>query len=182
MTTLTSWDIFGKYYGYPKCCIDEFVSKSRNINKRRKLCGTGYIPCHRCNKKTVRVLKSTIQKNRIALSVFPSLLPNNYKEHEEMILNILKSDKFSELEKSAMQDHYEYFLEKKELNEKNKEIDIFDIIRIYLDICNKDEESKIIVLIKKSYKLKHRSCVFDSIIELLKKKDNTLELVNKLGL
>lgn len=69
----------GRYFGYPECCIADFV---RHILKyregkadgreKRKLHGTGYVPCAKCNRKSERTLIATIRKNRICKYVFPA--------------------------------------------------------------------------------------------------------------
>jgi hypothetical protein len=71
----------GKYLGYPKCCIEDFVKRGdkgwkaatkeqkKVINRKR----TGFIPCHQC---AIRVImKETtilgLLKNRKHRSPFP---------------------------------------------------------------------------------------------------------------
>lgn len=63
----------GKYLGYPSCCTDEFVSGSRSHIGGRKLEGTGYIPCKKCNNKTEEELLNTIKENRICPTNFPKM-------------------------------------------------------------------------------------------------------------
>lgn len=63
----------GLYYGYPPCCINEFCYffiKPRKIFKR-KLHGTGYIPCSECNKKSEEELLQIIAHNRQCETLFP---------------------------------------------------------------------------------------------------------------
>jgi hypothetical protein len=48
----------GKYYGYPKCCINDFVLRTHNeqeIDSIQELAGryTGYVPCVNCSEKIV---------------------------------------------------------------------------------------------------------------------------------
>ncbi len=65
----------GVFFGYPDCCITEFENfiKSRGKADRgkRKLSGTGYVPCAVCNKKTVKELKEQIKSTRICPLPFP---------------------------------------------------------------------------------------------------------------
>lgn len=43
----------GSMYGYPKCCITEFIVATQSgyylFRGERKLNGSGYIPCLHCN-------------------------------------------------------------------------------------------------------------------------------------
>lgn len=65
----------GEYFGYPKCCIAEFIEfvLSRGTIKRekRKLNGSGYVPCAKCNKLTKQQLIRNIQTNRKHNEPFP---------------------------------------------------------------------------------------------------------------
>lgn len=68
----------GIKFGYPSCCISEFlINSSKDVTfhlakPRRKLDGTGYIPCHDCNEKyTEAELIATIMKNRTFSLPFP---------------------------------------------------------------------------------------------------------------
>ena len=62
----------GEYYGYPPCCIAEFLEfvlfgyKNGTYPDRedRKLNGSGYVPCIECSKKTEAELLITIAVNR----------------------------------------------------------------------------------------------------------------------
>lgn len=59
----------GKHFGYPDCCIKAFYAElnlSPSIPKRtRKLWGTGYIPCERCNALTEQQLIDNINLRRV---------------------------------------------------------------------------------------------------------------------
>jgi hypothetical protein len=62
---------YGEMYGYPKCCIAEFVEcvlfpDKLAARKRRKLHGTGYVPCSGCNEKQEIELIKAINANRDA--------------------------------------------------------------------------------------------------------------------
>ena len=57
----------GYYYGFPFCCIEDFVdrtSKSFFIYRIRKFDGLGFVPCKECNKLPRSKLVSYINKNR----------------------------------------------------------------------------------------------------------------------
>jgi hypothetical protein len=105
--------VWGKYFGYPECCIQEMVSFcNRNPNKfygqfisqtedGRKFRGTGFIPCKKCNKKSLKELESTINRNRICLKKFPE------EENIKVSLNFIeKSSKFSKVEKKLIMNIY----------------------------------------------------------------------------
>lgn len=43
--------LLGKFFGFPKCCIEEFVIKSKPnfwFLYKREFCGNGFIPCDKC--------------------------------------------------------------------------------------------------------------------------------------
>ena len=42
----------GEYFGYPECCIDNFVSRNRYVTKDSIFLGSGFIPCCECDSKT----------------------------------------------------------------------------------------------------------------------------------
>lgn len=45
-----SWRRRGKYYGYPECCIESFVTERDEDREKRKHYYTGFIPCLTCNR------------------------------------------------------------------------------------------------------------------------------------
>jgi len=53
------WIFFGEHYGYPKCCIANFVNYSGDKIQKvsKKNARNGYVPCPRC----CRVLKKGIK-------------------------------------------------------------------------------------------------------------------------
>ena len=70
------WYIWGKYYGYPECCINHLVqvcSKESftGHNRTTKLTGTGYVTCPKCDKKNIKELTSTLKISRICNIDFP---------------------------------------------------------------------------------------------------------------
>lgn len=94
---LEPWYYTGKFYGYPDCCIDDFVSRiiteeySDGMTEAQHQVhdGTGFIPCHSCATKIVNgetTLEGLIQ-NRQCSNPFPveedGIDPRNYKEDGE---------------------------------------------------------------------------------------------------
>lgn len=66
----------GIFLGYPKCCVKEFMDiLEGNIPEdleKRKLRGTGYVPCSECNSKyTEKELIDRIDSARRVDLVFP---------------------------------------------------------------------------------------------------------------
>ena len=82
----------GVYYGYPKCCIEEFVAHYLGMcgfmgyepRPERKFTGTGYVPCACCDKKEEDQLRSIIYTYRLAPMSFPgdtsTTLFHSYRE------------------------------------------------------------------------------------------------------
>ncbi len=69
-----SWALYGVFFGYPPCCIREFVTDFKRTN--RKLRGTGYIPCKKCNKTyTEQQLARRIALHRNCSIPFPDRNP-----------------------------------------------------------------------------------------------------------
>ena len=71
---MSKWEAYGIYFGYPRCCVDNFL---RNVmipfwyeNKNlypsgRLLDGTGFVPCPKCNKEhTEKSLVDLINSKR----------------------------------------------------------------------------------------------------------------------
>lgn len=72
-----SWTIRGRYFGFPECCIQEFLPRidmsTEDMLKEepRKLDGTGYMPCSVCNEKPEAELIKVINSNRRSPQAFP---------------------------------------------------------------------------------------------------------------
>lgn len=70
-----SWSRWGVYLGYPSCCVDEFIQHitlgTSKTRPKRKLHGTGYVPCAKCNNKTTKELLITIASRRLCSTPFP---------------------------------------------------------------------------------------------------------------
>lgn len=59
------WYALGILFGYPICCIQSFLMMEHLGQPLRKLNGTGFIPCHRCNEeKTEEELVAAINLAR----------------------------------------------------------------------------------------------------------------------
>ena len=97
---ISMWYVFGKYYGYPDCCIAEFESLGHIGKRDRKLTGTGYMPCEKCNKKSVNTLKFIISINRICPISFPH--EDDDEDYNKMIPRLLASPIFSSRDKEEI--------------------------------------------------------------------------------
>jgi hypothetical protein len=61
------WKEKGHYYGYPPCCIQEFLEKSKEILRteaQKKVSGTGFVPCHH---HSVAILKGDVKIEELIL-------------------------------------------------------------------------------------------------------------------
>ena len=72
------WYYWGKYLGYPQCCIDFFVQNAgkdwwmnKIYPKGFKFKGSGYIPCKSCNKLPEEQIIKRINYRRKASVPFP---------------------------------------------------------------------------------------------------------------
>lgn len=75
------WSVWGKFYGYPQCCVDEMLHFYTNKPEgysgygqfvgTRKLDGTGFIPCTQHNKLKTKHLVTLITSKRICSKPFP---------------------------------------------------------------------------------------------------------------
>ena len=73
--TKDRYELLGKYYGYPKCCIDSFIGDTkRTCTQRYVHKGLGFIPCNNCAIKIMNGENRLEQliKNRIFNKVFPT--------------------------------------------------------------------------------------------------------------
>lgn len=71
---ISQWIKWGNAFGYPTCCITEFVQRCRRgvvLYEKRKFYGTGYVPCKNCNAKTEFELLNYIQTHRTFPKPFP---------------------------------------------------------------------------------------------------------------
>lgn len=103
--------LFGRYYGFPSCCVKDFVdgkSHAYRLRKKRHLDGTGFIPCYQCQrKKTATQLMEEIQRNRICSLPFP-------EQHDEFddgqFQEILASPLFTDIEKGFIIGFFQYLV------------------------------------------------------------------------
>jgi len=72
---IVNFVVKGLYFGYPECCIDEFVRSFIDgfavKCKRRKFNGTGFVPCAACNKKSKKEILAYIKSHRQCKLPFP---------------------------------------------------------------------------------------------------------------
>jgi hypothetical protein len=120
MSKYSSWSIIGKYYGFPKCCVDEFISGA-SMGQTRKFDGTGYIPCEYCNENVEKdELISYINENRLHPTCFPEDGNNSFNEN---VFRMIFSDKFSEEEKSFIKYEWSDILD--DVFSQENPIDVF---------------------------------------------------------
>lgn len=74
---------YGKYFGYPQCCIDAFTARLERINKTGDFSltrmqtdaqnGQGFIPCNVCSSKILLggIKISDLINNRICPTPYP---------------------------------------------------------------------------------------------------------------
>lgn len=66
------WLEKGIYYGYPKCCIDSFMNRNKDVIQTKVSFNTGFIPCIDCSKKLKKPRDiDLIIKNRKCQTIFP---------------------------------------------------------------------------------------------------------------
>lgn len=79
--TKDQYELLGKYYGYPKCCIYSFINDNLKRTRKQKYVhkGLGFIPCNNCATKIINGENKIEQliKNRICSKVFPNTSMKN---------------------------------------------------------------------------------------------------------
>jgi hypothetical protein len=71
---LNQWVYYGRYYGFPKCCIDAFCKIGKTSKARTKASdGSGFIPCakHAAQINSEKIKLTSLIKNRVCKSKFP---------------------------------------------------------------------------------------------------------------
>lgn len=76
---MNQYESYGKLYGYPKCCIQQFIWRVNNCVPPKRIQkkvsnSTGFIPCYYCSRKVLSKqckLEDLIQ-NRIEILKFPN--------------------------------------------------------------------------------------------------------------
>lgn len=67
-----NWLLRGIFYGYPSCCIKEFLETGiGEFRAKAPHYGTGFLCCKACDSKTPESLTSEISTQRFADSAFP---------------------------------------------------------------------------------------------------------------
>lgn len=171
MIKLTSWDVFGKYYGFPQCCISEFHTDIHQLEGvPRKLNGSGYIPCSACNEKTEEELIATINSNRFEAQAFPY-----ESRHQDAVDYILTSPHFTPLECELVLQHV--------ANVKKSDEDdaLFDNHEYYYEICTESEAVILsgLVTAMQNDSGDNEDSIFYQIIELLRAKEEMLSFVTQ---
>lgn len=69
------WVEYGIYYGYPKCCIINFCTRSLKLTKEQDAVhkNTGFTPCPECSKKILKgeATLESLLTDRICKKKFP---------------------------------------------------------------------------------------------------------------
>jgi len=105
--------IYGLLLGFPYCCISEFITTFKNSGEKRyswelrkpgekrKLYGTGFVPCSRCNARyTSEQLIEIIDSNRKYPIPFRSfVLKVNTEIDDEILENLASKDTIREMKK-----------------------------------------------------------------------------------
>ena len=71
---MEKWREYGKFFGYPQCCIDSFC-KTRHISyeQRQVHNNNGFVPCHKCALKILNkeITIEELIKDRICKTPYP---------------------------------------------------------------------------------------------------------------
>ena len=102
--------IYGEYYNYKPCCIDNFINSHHSdrtyVNRTHSYFGTGFIPCNKCCDE---IKDYTFDEFKIWLG--RNDIDNESKsikdEYVKAIIEV-NSDKFNELCKKYNYDKTEY--------------------------------------------------------------------------
>lgn len=93
---LLNMNLMGKFFGYPDCCIQEFLERARRVfeaipkgflaieeaskvNDIQKNYNFGFIPCIQCASKIRPGEEKTLIKNRVCKSKYPG---DDYTDEE----------------------------------------------------------------------------------------------------
>jgi hypothetical protein len=66
------YTIMGRFFGYPECCIKDFIRIDNKNKGPRQFHGTGFVPCIKCNKLSASEIQATIERNRLCPEPFPN--------------------------------------------------------------------------------------------------------------
>lgn len=78
--TLHVWKMWGKYYGYPDCCVEAFLKGEQHFGGY--FSGTGFVPCEKCHFRPVEDVVQQILTNRISCEEFLDWSSRSYSEEE----------------------------------------------------------------------------------------------------
>lgn len=87
MTKLERFLTLGLYFGYPNCCIIDFMSRGAYPDVDRKLKGTGFVPCAVCDLKSEEDILEDIYRNRVCPVPFPDGDDAGFDYIERIIAN-----------------------------------------------------------------------------------------------
>lgn len=170
MSRYNRWSIMGKYYGFPECCVNEFVSGA-SMEQTRKFEGTGYIPCKQCNDNVEKdELISYINENRLHPTCFPEDGNNSFNEN---VFRMFFSDKFSEEEKSFIKYEWSDIFDDVMVQENpidvfffNRIVEVPDLHQVISNEFNFFGENKKSVVYKKDAQLAGKMCAAELIMEM----------------
>ena len=66
-----NWIIAGIYFGFPECCIQQFLNFDPYSNFGHYFDGTGFVPCDRCKKQNHNFILKNINHYRFCSKTFP---------------------------------------------------------------------------------------------------------------
>lgn len=103
--SLNVWSIWGRFYGYPECCVEAFCKGEQVFSTQWS--GTGFLCCDSCLSVTYNDMVDKINSRRIAINPFPDAASSRkaFKKELEHILTLCNQE-----EESMLRDAYrEYF-------------------------------------------------------------------------
>ena len=76
-------EYYGKFYGFPTCCIQEFKEyfeeAKERTNEQRQACSNGFVPCH---EHSLQILSGTVKIEDLILPT--RKCPKPYKPESRM--------------------------------------------------------------------------------------------------
>lgn len=76
---MDSWELAGRFFGLPVCCIKQFVYGPRRRGVDH-FTGSGYIPCDECVKRPKQEVIDEINRHRFCDKPFPKENMKQFKE------------------------------------------------------------------------------------------------------
>lgn len=77
------WKMWGKWYGYPDCCIDALCKGEQK--RGGYFTGTGFVPCIKCYDKPVEDVVAHIKVNRWSSEELLDWSARSYDNKEELV-------------------------------------------------------------------------------------------------